>query len=103
MPDAFRPLPDDPSAPTVAEMFDARAEDWILSRPGDYKTAAVEAFRADGSGHQRLVILEWPGRRNHSTEEVTVRLMIHPDDAIGLAQVLFHTARWLQAAAQRAN
>ena len=36
-----------------------------------------------------------PARRNHGTEETEIRLMISPEDAIGLAENLTHTARWL--------
>lgn len=94
-PRSFRPLPEDPSGETIAAMFDARSQDWILAAPGDYQTGAAEAFRADGSNLQRVVLLEWPGRRNHTDEGVTVRLMMAPEDALGLADVLAHTARWM--------
>lgn len=103
MPEQFRPLPEDPSAEMVAAMFDATAENWILSRAGDYQTAAVETMQADGSAHQRLIALEWPGRPNHTDEQVTVRVLMRPDDALGLAEVLTHTARWMQAAERMAN
>lgn len=92
----FRPLPGDPDGVTVEAMFDARNADWILATDGDYQTAAVETMQADGSAHQTCVALEWPGRRNHSDEQVTVRLLISPEDAIGLAQVLAHTGLWLR-------
>jgi len=98
VPDNFRPLAGDPDADMVVAMFDANADDWILTTAGDYQTAAVEAMRSDGTGHQACVILEWPGRRNHTDDEVTVRLMISPDDALGLAEVLTHSARWLKEA-----
>ena len=93
---AFRPIEGDPGAPQVAAMFDARSQDWIVTAAGDYHTAAVETMRVDGSGYQRVVVLEWPGRRNHSDELVTVRLMISPEDAAGLAKVLAHTAAWMR-------
>lgn len=98
MPDqAWRPLPDDPDGPTVARMFDARSSDWVVAAPGDYHAAAAETWRKDGTGWQQVVVLEWPGRRNHTDEHVRVRLMIDPEDALGLADVLAHSARWLLA------
>lgn len=93
----FRPLADDPSAVVVSEMFDARSEDWVLMADGDYRAAAVETFRDDGSGHQPGIALEWPGRRNHTDELVTVRLLMSPDDALGLAEVLAHAGTWMAA------
>lgn len=97
MTDNFRPIPGDPGGVDVVAMFDARSDDWILTAPGDYQTAAVEAMRSDGSDHQPCIILEWPGRRNHTDEHVTVRLMMSPGDALGLAEVLAHSASWLKA------
>ncbi|MGH9249213.1 MAG: hypothetical protein ACRD0W_06840 [Acidimicrobiales bacterium] len=91
----FHPIPGDPDAPTVSAMFDATSDEWILTASGDYHSAAVQAMKHDGTDLQTCVILEWPGRVNHSTEHRTVRLMMSPDDAIGLADVLAHTARWL--------
>ena len=77
-------------------MFDANAETWTLAGEGDYQTAAVQAMQRDGTHLQNCVALEWPGRINHSDEHVTVRLMMSPDDAIGLASVLAHTGRWMK-------
>lgn len=96
MADHFRPIDGDPGAEQIVAMFDAGG-DWLLSDEGGYQTAAVEAMKADGTNLQRVVALEWPARRNHSDETVTVRLMISPDDALGLADVLGHTARWMKA------
>lgn len=93
----WQPIPGDPSAVQVAAMFDAGG-DWLVTAPGDYQTAAVQAMQRDGSHLQNVVILEWPTRRNHSDEHVMVRLIISPDDALGLAQVLAHTARWMKSA-----
>lgn len=91
----FRPLPEDPAGPIVLEMFDARSEEWLVTGGGDYQTAAVEVFNADGTDVRRLIALEWPARVNHSTERRTVRLLIHPEDAEGLAEVLAHSTAWL--------
>lgn len=96
MPEHFRPLPDDPDGEVIAAMFDAN-EDWLLAAGGSYQTGAAECMKADGSAFQRVVILEWPTRRNHTDEQVMVRLMISPEDAIGLADVLRHTGRWMLA------
>lgn len=103
MPDAFRPIPGDPAAEQVVAMFDARSEDWILGDVGDYQTAAAETMRADGSDFQRVVLLEWPGRRNHTEDRLTVRLMLNPEDALGLAEVLAHTAVWMMEAQRRGS
>ena len=94
----FGPIPGDTTGEQIMAMFDANSQEWILSAEGDYQTGGVEVFRYDGSDHQRLIALEWPGRKNHSDEKVTVRLFIHPDDALGLAKVLTHTAWWMKAA-----
>ena len=71
-----------------------------MTVPGDYQAAAVEAMRYDGSDWQRMIALEWPARRNHGKEHAVLRLMISPGDALGLAEVLTHTADWLKAAAE---
>lgn len=99
----LQPLPDDPSASEIESMLDLRSDEWWLSTAGDYQTAAVEAMKADGTDHQTLIALEWPARRNHGTDHKTIRLLIHPDDAAGLAQVLTHTARWLDARRRRSR
>lgn len=97
----FRPIPGDTSREQVGAFIDASAaREWILTASGEYTTAAVEAFTKDGANHQRLVLLEWPGRWNHTDDPVTVRLAISPEDALGLVEVLFHTARWMIAAEQ---
>jgi len=98
---AFRPVPSDPSAGQVAAMFDARADNWLLAAGGCYQTGAAETMRHDGTGWQRVVILEYPARRNHTDEHVTVRLMIHPQDALGLAETLAHTAAWMLGLGRR--
>jgi hypothetical protein len=94
----IRPIPGDPAEAQVVAAFDLRDEAWLLSAPGDYEAAAVEVFKQDGSNYQRLVAVQWPARLNNGTERVTVRLLIAPEDAEGLAGVLQHTARWLKAA-----
>lgn len=95
-----RPIPGDPSFAHVESMLDIEGEEWWLTAPGDYKTAAVETMRFDGSDWQRMIALEWPARRNHGQEFKIIRLMISPGDAAGLADVLNHTAKWLLAAAE---
>lgn len=99
MADRLRPVPTDPSAAEVGRFFDLRSEAWLLTVPGDYQTAAVETWRADGANWQRLIALEWPARLNHDRTRTTVRLLISPEDAEGLAGVLRQTAAWLRAAA----
>lgn len=93
----FRPIDGDPGAEAIATFFDATSEEWLLTDEGDYATAAAETFRRDGSGYQPVVILRWPARVNHSTERRVVQLMISPEDAMGLADVLAHTAGWMLA------
>jgi hypothetical protein len=95
MPENFRPIPGDPGAEEAMRIFDANADNWLLADGGHYQTAAAETMKNDGSGFQRVVILEYPARKNHTDEKVTVRLMIHPMDALGLAEVLAHTASWM--------
>jgi hypothetical protein len=81
-------------------MLNIKGEEWWLTAVGDYETAAVETMRFDGSQWQRVIALRWPARRNHGKEFKTIRLMISPEDALGLAEVLTHTARWLMEAAE---
>jgi hypothetical protein len=81
-------------------MLDLRGEEWWLTVPGDYESAAVEAMRFDGSDWQRVIALTWPARRNHGKERKVLRMMISPEDALGLAEVLTHTAKWLIEAAE---
>lgn len=95
----FGPVPGDPSSHLILDMFDARSDEWLLSDGGDYQTAAVEVFKADGTNLQRLIALEWPARVNNSTERRTVRLLIDPEDAEGLADVLAHSVAWLASLA----
>lgn len=94
--DDLRPLPHDPAAFTVERMVDLHGQGWVVSAPGDYSAAAVEGFNRDGSGVQHLVAIEVPGRVMHTDELVQVKLLLHPDDALGLAKVVAHTARWMQ-------
>lgn len=93
----IRPIADDPSAENVETMFDLGSEEWLVTAEGGYQTGGGEVMRNDGSGWARVVILEWPARVNHSDELRTVRLVIDPEDASGLAKVLAHTSRWLLA------
>lgn len=97
MTDQFRPIAGDPGGEAIMAMFDVRSTEWLMSDAGDYQTGAAEVFKADGSNYQKVVILEWPARVNNSDERRIVRLMISPEDALGLADVLAHTGRWLAA------
>jgi hypothetical protein len=92
---AWRPLEDDAGKDIIGKVFDIRSEDWLLTDGGGYQTAAAETWQKDGGVWQEVVILEWPARKNHSEEKVMVRLMISPEDAMGLAEVLESTATWL--------
>jgi hypothetical protein len=76
-------------------MLDTRGDDWIVTAGGDYSAVAVQAAAPAAVVGQELVALQWPGRRNHTDQQVTVRLLMAPEDALGLAQVLAHTARWV--------
>ena len=96
-----RPIPGDPAILQVESVLDVKGEEWWLTDPGDYTTAAVEAMRDDGSDFQRVIALTWPARRNHTEEKKVIRLLISPGDALGLAEILTHTARWLLAAEER--
>jgi len=93
-----RPIAGDPSSSQVVAMLDIDNVEWWLTNGGDYMTAAVETMARDGSDWQRVIALEWPTRLNHGTEEKVIRLMISPEDAVGLAETLLHTANWLMAA-----
>ncbi len=100
--EGFRPLEDDPSKREIQSLLDlTEGERWVMTAPGDYAAATVEGFKKDGSSHQYLIALTWPGRYNHSDEEVTVQLMMHPEDAAGLAEVLAHSVSWFREYMQR--
>lgn len=98
MSDELRPMPYDPSAATVSEMIDLDADDWYFTAAGEYQSGAVEAMKRDGSNAQTLIALEWPARLRGTDERRTLRLLISPEDAVGLADVLAHSARWVAAA-----
>lgn len=90
-----RPIPGDPGGPTIESMMDIRGDDWWLTQSGHVKTGAVETMRVDGSQWQRVIAVELPVRRNHDTEQETLRLMINPRTALLLAENLAHTGAWL--------
>lgn len=90
----MRPIPGDPGAESIEAML-AISDDWLLTAGGGYETGAVETMTKDGGNFLRAIALTWPARRNHTTDQVTVRLLISPEDAIGLAANLVHTADWM--------
>lgn len=92
----LRPLPGDSSRLEAVGMIQT-GDDWVLLAPGEFMTAAVESMKNDGTGWQRLVALTLPGRYNHTDTMVTVRLLMRPEDALGIVQAVAHTAMWLQA------
>ena len=94
-----RPIPLDPSRDIVESMIEAD-QSWLLSAPGDYESFAVETMTRDGGSYQRGIAIRWPARINKTDEQVTLRLIIAPEDAVGLAEVLTHRARWLLALAE---
>lgn len=97
------PHPEDNSKDIVLEVFAMDKEDeWWLTEEGEYKTAAGLLVRySDTDNPEVMVMLEWPMRRNKSQESKTLRLLIHPDDAKGLSEVLEHTAIWIQEWSRR--
>lgn len=95
-----RPVPGDSTADHVMSVLRVDSE-WVLTRPGDYETMAVEAMRTDGSGWRELVAITWPGRFNKTKEVTTVRMMMSAADARNLANDILHTCDWLDAAAKK--
>jgi hypothetical protein len=93
----LRPLPDDPAAAEIVSMFDLGDDNWLVTIAGEYQTAAGEAMKRDGSNWQEVVMVEWPCRTNRRDDAHTLRLMISPEDAIGLAEVLARTANWMMS------
>lgn len=89
-----RPIPIDPSREQVMEMIEVD-QSWLMATDGEYSTFAVEMLRNDGSNWQRAIALRWPARINKTDEQVELRLVVSPEDAMGLAKVLLHTATWL--------
>lgn len=74
-------------------------QSWLLGTAGDYEAFAVESMTRDGRNWQRAIALRWPARINKTDERVLLRLIISPEDAEGLAEVLTHTATWLRSLA----
>lgn len=75
-------------------------QSWLLGAAGDYESFAVETVTRDGRNWQRGIAVRWPARINKTNEHVMLRLIISPEDAVGLAEVLTHTAQWLMALKQ---
>lgn len=98
-----QPIPEDPSNPEIALVIRQFDDAWALAAGGDYMTFAVEAFKNDGSDHQKLVAMVFPSRYNHTDEDVTIRLLLSPEDAQGLAETLAHTVAWLSSLEQISN
>lgn len=94
----IRPIPLDPSREVVESILEAD-QSWLVAAAGDYEAFAVETMRRDGSNWQRLIAIRWPARINKTDEHVQLRLLVDPEDAAGLAQVLIHTATWLRTLA----
>jgi hypothetical protein len=93
-----RPIPLDPSHDQILSMIEVD-QSWLMTASGDYDTFAVEAMTRDGSNWQRVIALRWPARINKTDEKVMLRMLISPEDAIGLAAVMTHTAKWLMTLA----
>jgi len=94
--EGIRPLPDDAAGEQIISMFDLDAADWNYTEAGDYQAAIVQCFKRDGSELQTLIALEWPIRNRNTGELSTMRLLISPEDAVGLAEVITTSARWLK-------
>lgn len=99
MPDDIRPVPGDNSEATVVKFIDLADGEWLLASDGKYQTYAVETMLRDGSNWQRALVLEYPVRVNKTNDYRTIRLIISPEDALGLSDVMAHTSTWLIAAA----
>lgn len=97
----LRPLPDDPDSAVIESMLDLASEEWLLAAPGDYQAGAVYALTNEGEDRGTLVALEWPARPNGGGEDRTLRLLIDPADAVGLAAVLAHVGEWILACRRR--
>lgn len=89
-----RPLRVDPSAEMIKSMIEVD-QSWLVAAAGDYEVFACETIKRDGTNWQRVVAVRWPARINKTDELVQLRLLLHADDAIGLAQSLIHTGTWL--------
>lgn len=98
MSEGLEPLPYDPSAFEVQSMLDLHeGEPWFMTDAGEYDTFALYAMKADGTNPQILVALQWPTRINRTDTKQVVQMLIHPDDAKGLAEILTATTDWLDA------
>lgn len=85
----------------VEAMFAAGPE-WIITVDGGtYSSFAAETMLRDGSNFQRVIAIEWKGQTNKTHEPATARVMMRPEDALGLAETIARTARWLIADERR--
>jgi len=103
MTDEIRPLPYDPSAKQIVSMVDLDDAEWLFGTVGDYQCACVEAMRNDGSNYQTCIALEYPVRVRNTDEHKTLRLIITPESAEGLANALMHSVNWLEIARKLGN
>ena len=99
----IRPIPEDSSSEEVKLVLEQFDDSWALANAGDYMTFAVDAFKNDGSNHQKLLALVFPARLNNTDEDITIRLLLSPEDAQGLAETMAHTVAWLRSLDQLSN
>jgi hypothetical protein len=92
---APRPIPDDPGTAHVLSMIDAHEGDPWLIHTGDLDTFAAETMNRDGSGFDRVVLVQIECRENHTTTPRLLRVVLSPEDAAKLAGMLAHTGLWL--------
>jgi hypothetical protein len=93
----LRPLPDDPSGPEIESIMDLSSDEWLLANEGEMNLGMVAAMKADDSGYQELLAIEFPVRVNNSTETRTLRLLLDESSATTLIEEMLHPLAWLRA------
>lgn len=74
------PVPGDPGGPQVAGFLETNEETW-LTCDGDIGVFAAQTFLNDGSGHQNVICLSMPLRKNKGGKVRQTTIMMSPEDA----------------------
>lgn len=98
----FDAIPGDTTGAMVLSMFSTQDDEWLMV--GDMSSitsAAVHAFKNDGTNPQTLIAVTVGGRINRSTERREYKMMFSPGDIITLIDTTGQTLAWYLAARHR--
>lgn len=99
---SLRPVDGDPSYVEVDTFLRVMPEDrWVHVSYGEMWSAAVEAWKDDGTNFMHRIAINVPGVVNKTGEPTSVNLLIPLEDALLVADQLYHTSQWLLAYLQR--